>query len=200
MYIWVCVPSKHCTIILLYTKVCVFSNHCTIVLIHTKVSAPSKPRLNYNHCNPNHGAPSRRALHGVEIPHLRRCRGLASLHRKHQPFNIAERKATRLPQQLLNLSPRKERSEWSKIKFFASLSFKKASRRRPPVKKPQSKSCVVPLSEAGGGVAFEHSEDAGECAHVDEAAHFGYLADGEVCTAQEFHAFCYSVAAQVVCG
>ena len=139
MYIWVCVPSKHCTIILFYTKVCVFSNHCTIVLIHTKVSAPSKPRLNYNHCNPNHGAPSRRALHGVEIPHLRRCRGLASLHRKHQPFNIAERKATRLPQQLLNLSPRKERSEWSKNKvlclaFFQESEPPEASRKKAPIK------------------------------------------------------------------
>ena len=37
-------------------------NLCKILLIHTKVSAPSKHRANNNHCNPCHGAPSRRAL------------------------------------------------------------------------------------------------------------------------------------------
>ena len=76
-------------------------NLCKILLIHTKVPAPSKHRANNNHCNPCHGAPSRRALHGVEIPYLRRCRGLesslcehkrilrilySSLHRKQLPF------------------------------------------------------------------------------------------------------------------
>ena len=40
---------------------------------------------------------------------LRRDLGSGALHRKHQSFHIAERKATKHPQQLLNLSPRKER-------------------------------------------------------------------------------------------
>ena len=57
------------------------------------------------------------------------------MHGKHQPFRIAEQKATKHPQQLLNLPRARSDSEWSKIKFFAKLSFKKACRRRPPVKK-----------------------------------------------------------------
>ena len=80
---------------------CSFYLH-KIILIHTKVPAPSKHRANNNHCNPCHGAPSRRALHGVEILHLRRCRGLesslcehkrilrilySSLHGKQLPFS-----------------------------------------------------------------------------------------------------------------
>ena len=38
------------------------SNHYTIIIIYTRFSAPSKNCANYNHCNPDHGAPSRRAL------------------------------------------------------------------------------------------------------------------------------------------
>ena len=38
------------------------SNHYTIIIIYTRFSAPSKDCANNNHCNPGHGAPSRRAL------------------------------------------------------------------------------------------------------------------------------------------
>ena len=76
---------------------------------------------------------------------LRRDHGSGALHGIPLPFRTAKRQATRHPQQLLNLSPRKERSEWSKIKFFASLSFKKASRRRPPVT-----ACVLRLLTSCG--------------------------------------------------
>ena len=107
-----------------------------VILIHTKVSAPSKHRANNNHCNPCHGAPSRRALHGVEIPPLRRDHGSGALHGKHQPFQHSRKESNKPIPAIPKPTPRKERSEWSKIKFFASLSFKKASRRRPPVKKP----------------------------------------------------------------
>ena len=70
MYIWVCVPSKHCTIILFYTKVCVFSNHCTIVLIHRKVSAPSKHCADYI-CGVSHyGVPSGHALQWFLHPRI----------------------------------------------------------------------------------------------------------------------------------
>ena len=113
---------------------CSFYLH-KIILIHTKVPAPSKHRADYIRGVSCHGAPSRRALHGVEIPHLRRCRGLASLHRKHQPFQHSRTESNKTPTALPNPIPR-ARSEASgaKIKFFAPLSFKKEGRRRPPVK------------------------------------------------------------------
>ena len=51
-----------------------YFNPCKILLIHTKVPAPSKHRANNNHCNPCHGAPSRRALQ-YDVRALHKAKG-----------------------------------------------------------------------------------------------------------------------------
>ena len=79
---------------------------------------------------------ARKAIANSHKPHpLRTNRGLVGLHGKHQPFHIAERKATRYPQQLLNLPLRKERSEWSKNKVLCQAFFQESLPSETPRKK-----------------------------------------------------------------
>ena len=79
---------------------------------------------------------ARKAIANSHKPHpLRRDHGSGALHGIPLPFRTAERQATRHPQQLLNLPPRKERSEWSKNKVLCLAFFQESEPSETPRKK-----------------------------------------------------------------